>query len=256
MNSFFFLHHLYSFIGWLIATRSACTRHTSFSIHHIRVHHLAWSPLLHLPLSDTIPRGQLHLFAHHYIRVHSVHILLHVFKGEVHLGIGMRKAPIRGLSILCMLTRYCCWNECEWCHGAVLLLPAVPSSAFLPLSWFAFNTRPTCNPLNYCFIYHATMYCLFFSIYLCGASCHLFFLYRAVYWKGHLCAGQYIATLMYAALDPRAMLHQSCNSAVFISLVHIGVASFVIGSSFYTSQTEQHLGITTNCILSLMIYTY
>lgn len=90
------------------------------------------------------------------------------------------------------------------------------------------------------------MYCLFFSIYLCGASCHLFFLYRAVYWKGHLCAGQYIATLMYAALDPRAMLHQSCNSAVFISLVHIGVASFVIGSSFYTSQTEQHFGITTN----------
>lgn len=28
------LYHLYSFICWIIATRSACTRHTSFSLHH------------------------------------------------------------------------------------------------------------------------------------------------------------------------------------------------------------------------------
>ena len=40
-----------------------------------------------------------HFFAHHHpIRVHAVHVLLHGFKGsEVHLGIGMRKAPTRGL---------------------------------------------------------------------------------------------------------------------------------------------------------------
>ena len=78
---------------------------------------------------------------------------------------------------------------------------------FSPTIVICFQYTTNLQPiLSYCFIYHATMYCLFFSIYQCGA-----------------CAGQYIATLLYAALDPRAMLHQSCNSGVFISLVHIGV---------------------------------
>ena len=96
--------------------------------------------------------------------------------------------------------------------------------------------------MSQCIVYSS----VYISVWRLLPSFLSHFLYRAVYWKGHSCAGQYIATLLYAALDPRAMLHLSFNSVVSIYSVHIGVASFVIGSSFYTSQTEQHFGITTN----------
>lgn len=67
---------------------------SAIPFHHIRSH-----PHMHPPSPPSTPipslMGRSTFFAHHYpIRVHSKHILCHVFEGEVHLVIGKTKGLI------------------------------------------------------------------------------------------------------------------------------------------------------------------